>query len=289
MSSQEIPIPTTCKICANIIFKEDHTIHFGCVATREKSLLEIVSFLHEQMDVMKKSFNAVKNVLETLEDALYIENVEFESGTETDSEIRPRTLRKTTIAKSKSLKADLRRGTKSSLPNSGLTLPISPLAVPNATSPSHQVTVTPSVSKRNTTNTAVSKPPTSASQPPSFNSSLYQHVDTSTSRTAVSLTNDMGIPVAILPRSVFLSRIGPSVTIEQVEDYIRRKIPSASHFSARKMLFKDPREYSSFEITIRKNIDLFDTILRPDFWPTRAIVKEFKRFLKPPGTYSDLQ
>lgn len=86
------------------------------------------------------------------------------------------------------------------------------------------------------------------------------------------------------PKSIFLSRLGVDVTTEQVKKFITTKIPAAQRISVRKMLFRGPRNYSSFVVDVGNDLNLFNDVVQQAFWPELTLVKEFQHFLKSPRT-----
>lgn len=167
------------------------------------------------------------------------------------------------------------------------------LAVPNGTTDQQVLTVT-----QNSRNQSTIHPPSQALNPaPSTSSSSLNGTidDATVDNPVVQLTASSdspevvcGITVVPPPKSIFLSRLGVEVTDDKVVQFIKTKIPTASNFNVRKMRFKDNREWSSFEITIRNDINLFNSIVSSEFWPDLTVVKEFTRFLKTPRVYNDL-
>lgn len=300
MSTEE-GVPTPCKICANIIFVEDHAVHFNCITTREKSLVEMVSFLRDQLDSMKKAFNSMNRVMKNLDEVLYLTNVEGVFAPDPPQQmrsVRPST-REQSLQLSKNLAAKKVKGKPS---NNN----VSPLAVPNGTTDQQQVNVTQNSHNQST----ITVHPSSRALNPatsSSSSSLNRTTDDGTvgnsdvQLTASSVASDVqqtassdspeavcGITVVPPPKSIFLSRLGLEVTEGNVVQFIKTKIPTAGNFHVRKMRFRDNREYSSFEITIRNDINLFNSIISPELWPALTVVKEFTRFLKAPRVYNDL-
>jgi hypothetical protein len=107
--------------------------------------------------------------------------------------------------------------------------------------------------------------------------------------TEPSLEETCGITVVPPPKAIFLSRLGADVSKEQVEKFIKTKIPNAVGLSVRKMLFKSPREYSTFVVNTGNNAEVFNTVVDSSFWPALTVVKEFQHFLRPPRAFSNLQ
>lgn len=291
------PEPVTCKICANIIFKEDDSIHFGCIATREKTLTEMVSFLHDQLDSMKKTFNSVKRVLGDLEKTLYMTNP---SDVPESIEVPPtRIVRETTRIQTHQLP----KGRSKSAPKSkNRARSVSPLVVPNGTTNPQQIVVTPNNNNSGMTTTLQSsisaQPSSSQSSSQSDPSTQNQPPATSVPSTQLCLDDPekedlspeivCGITVVPPPKSIFLSRLGVDVTADQVKMFITTKIPAAQDVSVRKMLFREPRSYSTFVVDVGPDLSIFNDVVQTTFWPALTVVKEFKNFLKRPRTVNNL-
>ena len=82
--------------------------------------------------------------------------------------------------------------------------------------------------------------------------------------------------IVVPPRkSVFISRLHPSTTINNISDYVKSKIHNLeeSDFKIFKFNSSSARAISSFKLVVSKNI--FDTIINSSFWPDDILVKEF--------------
>lgn len=279
------PSPTTCKMCTKIIFWEDEPVHFHCVATKEKQLTEMVSFLHSQVIAMKKAFSAVEGVIKNLGIAL---NVDY-SPVEDDVRFPAnRNLRQST--KDKSQQINQQKSSKKTVSSKRNT--VSPLVVPNVTSkPSDEIVI----SMRNN-KTTVSTVSTSSSSSSNTLIPVLVEEDENTNRElqAAQEVNDRTdddccLPVVPPLKSIFLSRLRVDVTTDQVHNYIKNKVQGAENITVRKLLFREPRIFSSFEIKVGYDLNLFDALLQPAVWPQHSVVHEFKRFLREPRTYSNLQ
>lgn len=277
----------TCRICTKLIFLEEGPIHFECVSSKEKALTDMVLSLHCELNAMKKSFKVVTDILKTLELELNLDNMDCDSDTEseTEPEVPPRSLRKTTVEKTESTKKDIAKrktNNKKSIKGRPTTPVTSPLVFPNGTSASSQHHIVTS-NKNNKTSTTACPPalPQSSNQSSSASSMPPSVINVS--------QPSHGITVVAPPRSIFLSRLGVEVTGPQVEKFIREKTSSTANIGVRKMLFREPREFSSFEVTIKDDEELYNIVLSPDFWPALTAVREFKHFLRAPRVYSNLQ
>lgn len=280
MSQEE---PTLCELCTKIIFLEDDAAHFNCVTNKEKHLIEMVSALHSQVIAMKRSFTAVEGVLKDLGIAL---NINYSSE---DDRVPPRrNIRQSAKEKTRQV-AEIVTTKRSSSRRA-----VSPLAVPNGTSQSSDIVV--SVSQKRTN---VSRAPSPKSAPPTTSASVLVEVnDDDTSGTSsqpaeqqtnIQIDDGCGLPVVPPPKSIFLSRIGFDVTTDQVHSYIMSKVQGAENLTVRKLLFREPRNFSSFEIKVGNDLNLFNAILAPAMWPQHSVAHEFKRFLRDRRAYSNLQ
>lgn len=80
------------------------------------------------------------------------------------------------------------------------------------------------------------------------------------------------------PKVVFLSNFAKTSTEEQIRNYIAKRIPDfVSNVLVSKMNLPETRNYASFKLTIRDNEELFDYLLKKDFWPRNTFVKPFLR------------
>lgn len=255
-------------------------MHFHCVTTKEKHLTEMVSFLHSQIITMKKAFAAAEGVMKKLGIAL---NIDYSS--EDDFRLPAnRNLRQSTKEKSNQIKKQMSSKKTSTKRNA-----VSPLVIPNGTSQSSDEIVISMNRNKTTVSSLPSKPSTSTNLTPV----IVQKDDETTSQSAQGgteqLDDDCGLPVVPPPKSIFLSRIGIDVTTDQVHNYIKKKVQGAETLTVRKLLFREPREFSSFEIKVGNDPNLFKALLQPIMWPQHSVVHEFKRFLRDPRTYSNLQ
>lgn len=291
------PSPTICGVCSNVLFKEDVPIHFRCFEAREESLIEMVTFLQSQINDMKRAMKSVENVMENIGMVLNFDNelVPEVNVAKVPSapalppakrNVRPATRQKSELL-SKQMSQKKKRTKKSK---------VSPLVIPNVTSqPDDEIII--SVNKNRTSVSTVSsktgQPPSTFPVPTESAASSSVSVP-SPSQQPLNLnvpdhdTSDCGLTIIPPPKSVFLSRVGNDVTTEQVENYIKKSISSADGFTVRKLLFRNPREFSSFEISVGSNLDLFKSLLESRMWPPYAVVHEFKHFLKDRRTRDNL-
>lgn len=95
-----------------------------------------------------------------------------------------------------------------------------------------------------------------------------------------STSNDLEAElVAIAPeKKVFLSNLPSKATVKAIENHLLRKIPmfTISCIEVEKLVIKNDRNYSSFVINAKENLELFNTIVDEKLWPPYSIVHEFK-------------
>lgn len=323
--SNEDTATSTCKICSEDLFVEQNPVHFACMSSREKALVDMVLHLNCEINDMKESLKVVDGIMKTLRVSLNIENKVCDCESIPESTIAPdrvstqqrnvlqeseatiaasRMLRESTQEKSKDVrKAVANRNlakktiaaTASKL-NSRHPAPISPLATNNGTSGPQNM----SGNKNKSTFTSSSSISLNVSSPPSSSASASTasspslHPTTITTpltpfnvspaSTVTPLAVECGITVVPPPKSIFLSRLGVDVSTDQVKMFITTKIPSAQNISIRKMLFRGPRNYSSFVVDVGNDLNLFNDVVQQSFWPELTVVREFQHFLKPPRT-----
>lgn len=106
-----------------------------------------------------------------------------------------------------------------------------------------------------------------------------------------SIKQGLGAPVEIQPRkpatvqrtplnkSVYVSRIDPSVTTDNLVEYIKNELPNVNikHFLPRLLVKKDQNleelTYVSFRLQCTEA--LYDAFISPDFWPNHVKIGEF--------------
>lgn len=231
------------------------------------------------MDSMQKTFKAMKTVLSNIEKTLYLceeEDVPTERSTW-----------QSTKDQTRMSKVGPKGGSKNK-PG----IPVSPLILPNGTtSAHHQVVVTSNNLNKSTTTVRSSSQVVPSSLPsasPRDNSDELLRVNTQ-SPASESPEVLCGITVVPPPKAIFLSRLGVEVTNVQVQQFIKTKMKTDDcNFTVRKMLFRTPRNYSSFVVNIPNDTDLFNAIIKPGFWPELTVVNEMRHFLRPPREYSNL-
>lgn len=101
-------------------------------------------------------------------------------------------------------------------------------------------------------------------------------IDTTSLPVAIDAANPP-MPADILsaiprPVAIFVSRLDPKTTVEQVREHIRMKIGGNSVINVKK-LTKDNRVVSSFRLIV--DPDLKDSVLQKEIWPVNAFVKMF--------------
>lgn len=289
-----------CRICSKMLFLEENPVHYRCLSTKEKKLTDMVLSLKCELSAMKKSFEMMEGILKTIGCDLNIEEIISDSDSEPENEpenILPRRiLRKQTVEKTQQINQGMsnrrvhKRKNQGSVnhPTERSPTYVSPLALPNGTSSQH---VSICKNKQKTVTTVhhdefimsnplltVSVPDVSSMQP-----------STPLVSSEPSPEEACGITVVPPPKSIFISRLGVDVSTEQVEKFIKTKIPTAVDFSIRKMMFRTSKGYSSFVINMGNNINLFNMVVDQSFWPALTMVKEFQHFLRAPRTYSNLQ
>lgn len=286
-----------------MLFLEEDPVHFKCLSLREKKLTDMILSLRCELSTVKKSFEMMEGVLKTIGHELNIE--EFNSDSDSEPENMPpenilprRILRKQTVEKTRIINQGMSNQRISRKKNQGSVdepterslTSVSPLALQNGTS-SQQVSV-----RKNNQKTATTIHPDEIIRSNSLLTVSAPHVLTLQPSISIPSTfsepspeEACGITVVPPPKSIFISRLGVDVSVEQVEKFIKTKIPSAIDFSIRKMKFRIPKGYSSFVINMGNNINLFNMVVDQSFWPAVTIVKEFQHFLRAPRTYSNLQ
>ncbi|KAL5286473.1 hypothetical protein ACFFRR_007856 [Megaselia abdita] len=280
-------VNTNCKICCKLIYLHEEPLHSGCVSAREEILFEMVQSLRCEIEAMKNSFKSVETLFANLNTALNLENMDCEPVFRTS--VSPRTLRKTTIEKTtiENTKKTTKKRKRGTLTKT--TIPISPLVLSNGTTASQPVSVSRNCDKTLTTHPLTPTYSNVLAPSPSTLCSSPSTASTSSSiSTSESIEDDCGITVVPPPKPIFLSGLGIDVTPDQVQKYIKNKLPAAV-LTVRKMLFRVPRQFSSFELDVKGNLDIFNIIVQPEFWPALTVEKERKHFLRTPRTYSNLQ
>lgn len=94
-----------------------------------------------------------------------------------------------------------------------------------------------------------------------------------------SISNNLELElIAIVPvKKIFLSNFPSETTDKAIQNHIRRKIP-AEHLEnvvVDKMDLNGDRKYSSFIVTVGDNLEIFNKMIEPTFWPAHSIVHEF--------------
>lgn len=293
--------PTVCDACSQILFAEDGAIHRGCVTKKEQYLFQMVSYLNSQVITMKKTFVKVDAVIRDLGLAL-------NSNAATEDDVRPvaRNVRQSTKDKTNTVSQQQNTVSQQKKKKGISKKAISPLVLPNETSEKVEeivisfnkektsVQTKPSEQSTPSSSTSSSVPSTSSSVPEHVPEIVRENIDVDTGDRTSELVDELvddviALPVVPPPKSIFLSRIGADVSAERVHNYIMSNVQGAENISIRKLRFHEPRNYSSFEIKCGIDLDLFNALLEPTVWPQHSIVHEFKRFLKQPRTYSQLQ
>lgn len=75
------------------------------------------------------------------------------------------------------------------------------------------------------------------------------------------------------PKSIFISRLAPEITAEDINHYIKTKLNTDLEISTYKYSYAQPRSITSFKITVPA--DVFDQVVDPCFWPDYTLVKEY--------------
>lgn len=91
-----------------------------------------------------------------------------------------------------------------------------------------------------------------------------------------STSNRFDELVVVPPRkTVFLSRLGPSTTVDNVKNYLRNHCEgyNDTDISVVKFKFSEPRDISSFRIIAP--LKIFDILMEKSFWPQDILVREF--------------
>lgn len=96
---------------------------------------------------------------------------------------------------------------------------------------------------------------------------------TTTSSSSGAAPTTVSLTVVPKPACLFVSRLDPSTTIEQVKTYIQQKLGDNSVSSVRK-LTKDTGNVASFQLFVP--INLQETLLQKSFWPDSAFIKNFE-------------
>lgn len=99
--------------------------------------------------------------------------------------------------------------------------------------------------------------------------------------------------IVVAPRkSIFVSRLHPSTSVDNISNYIKSKIQNVldNDYNILKFNSSIPRDLSSFKITVHSK--LYDLMLKDSFWPDGTLVKEFefrkrRNFVKPITLPSD--
>lgn len=95
----------------------------------------------------------------------------------------------------------------------------------------------------------------------------------SPSPTAVNLTSDVELTVVPKPISVFVSRLSPSTSIQQVTSHIGARLGNCDTVKVKK-LTNDRRAVASFRIDGGR--DMLNNLLQKEFWPEGAYVNIFE-------------
>lgn len=86
-------------------------------------------------------------------------------------------------------------------------------------------------------------------------------------------------PKPTFSKSIWVSRLGPSTTEEEIADYICENTPivDRAKFSVHKLVKKDrdlsTLKFVSFKVAV--NDDEFDILIDPDVWPENLLVRRF--------------
>lgn len=95
----------------------------------------------------------------------------------------------------------------------------------------------------------------------------------STPSSAVTPTNDVVLTAVPKPMSVFVSRLNPQTTVQQVTSYICLKLGYSNAIKVKK-LTNNRKAVSSFKIDVTG--DLVNSLLQKDFWPDGTFVNSFE-------------
>lgn len=90
---------------------------------------------------------------------------------------------------------------------------------------------------------------------------------------ALTPTNSVGLTAVPKPASIFVSRLNPMATVEQVTDHISLNFGNCNIIKVKK-LTNNRRPVSSFKIDV--NRESADSLLQEDFWPDGTYVKMFE-------------
>lgn len=290
-----------CNLCDKVMYVEQQPIHYDCMSRRENVLIDMIFTLHSELDSMKKSFKSMDSIFNNIAEALNMNLNSSECEIEPSS-ISPRSLRPSTVQKSKAIKKSRKKDDKTTSDNSpspsasqSSLVPVSPLVISNGTSTAQNITVTRHNKKTSTVNDTMQSRSSSTTTDDMSKSNLLSMnapiLTLSSPPKSIDLPPEeaCGITVVPPPKSIFLSRLGVDVSTDQVEKFIKAKIPNAIDITIRKMLFRTPRIYSSFVINTGHNMDIFNIVVNQSFWPDLTVVKEFRHFLRPPRELSNLQ
>lgn len=88
-----------------------------------------------------------------------------------------------------------------------------------------------------------------------------------------NMTRPNTLSMAPAKKMVFVSRFDPQTTAEDLNSYIKSKIDGDFYLKTFKLKSSYSESRSSFKIIVPQ--DIFDKIIRYDFWPKKAFVKEF--------------
>lgn len=86
-------------------------------------------------------------------------------------------------------------------------------------------------------------------------------------------SNGIELGVVMPNKVIFISRLTPSTTIDDIAKYIHERLPQLT-FSLYKYDFSYERSVASFKISVPESA--FDTLLQRDFWPRGLVVREFQ-------------
>lgn len=278
-SKEDLSVTTSCTLCEKLIYLEDGPVHTGCMLAREKKLLDVIQSLQDEVNVMRESFSNIDGILKSLKQS---RGEEVATSGVVSKALQPRLTRSQT----KKLNTDLRLRSVFVPAAENLSLPISPLSLPNATSSSQVVPVVQFNKKKTSMSSTSTAFPLSTSAthvtPPTFAAVASSTTNaTSRSSTSTELSTDVPALHFVPPnKSVFVSGVSPSTTVEDLKSFIDFKAKYNTNVSIRKMNFNDERPYASFVVNVGRDSKAFKEINDHAFWPPNAIVREFDPFLR---------
>ncbi|KAG6818413.1 hypothetical protein H0H93_005184 [Arthromyces matolae] len=118
----------------------------------------------------------------------------------------------------------------------------------------------------------VSSPLSTTSLPCNAAAQMTPVVSLSHPATVISSIDD-ALTVVPKPASVFVSRLNPKTTVQQVEDYIKKKIGDGNIIKVKK-LTNNLRPVSSFRIDVASN--MMNKILQKEIWPEGTFINVFE-------------